>query len=102
MPVQLWSPASGSFGPLDQNDRALAAHVIEAKVARVVGLAQAIAVDVVDGGFAGVVVMDQRVGGTRGAGAGAEPAADRLHEGRLAGAQLPRQADHGRRAQPRA
>src|SRR5213593_4315607 len=99
MPVQLWSPASGSFGPLDQDDGALPDHVVEAEIARFVGLAQTVAIHVIDRNGAGVVTMHERVRGTGGPRAGAQAAADGLDECRLPRPQLSRQPDYRGRAE---
>ncbi len=69
MPVDRRRPGTRTLGPFDQNERSLAYHVVETEVARFIGVAQAIAVDVVDRRYPCVVVMDEGVGGTRRAGA---------------------------------
>src|SRR5258706_13111942 len=53
----------------------------------------------IEGGGSGVVMEDQRVGGTGGARLRAQAAADGLNECRLPRAQLSRQPDYGRGAE---
>src|SRR2546426_4085909 len=99
MPVERGCPRAGALGPLDQDDRAplFPQHVVEAEIASFVGVAQAVAVYVVDRNRTGVVVMNQRVGGTGRARPCAQAAADGLDEGRLPGPQLSRQRSEERR-----
>src|SRR5213593_715304 len=65
VPVQRRRPGARALGPLDQDDGPLAHHVVEAQVLGLVGRAEAIAVDVVDRRAARLVVVYERVGGTR-------------------------------------
>src|SRR3989449_11781117 len=58
-----------------------------------------VAVDVVDGDAAGLVVVHQGVGGARRQRLRPQPATDGLHERRLARAQLAREPDHSRRGE---
>src|ERR1041384_7580031 len=95
MPVEWRRPGTGALGPLDQHDRALANHVVKAEIAGFVGLAQAVAIDVVDRRRAGMVVMDQRVRRAGGARFGSQAAADGLDQRRLPGPQLSRQPNDG-------
>src|SRR3989442_7022402 len=53
VPIERWSPSPRPLGPLDQDDGALPDHVVEAEIARFVGLAQTVAIDVIDGNGAG-------------------------------------------------
>src|SRR5437899_2961860 len=70
MPIERRRPRARALGPLDQDDRALAHHVVEPQVTRLVRVTQAIAVDVVDGrrprsgGGGGVIMMNERIRGT--------------------------------------
>ena len=93
MPIERRSPSPRALGPFDQNDRSLAEHVVEGQITSFVGLAQAVAVYVVDRNRSDVVMMNQRVGGTGRASVRAQAAADGLDEGRLPGPQLSRQPD---------
>src|SRR3989441_13135743 len=60
MPVERGCPRAGALGPFDQDDRAplFPQHVVEAEIASFVGVAQAVAVYVVDRNRTGVVVMN--------------------------------------------
>src|SRR6266540_1009280 len=95
VPIERRCPSPRALWPLDQDDRALPQHVVKAEVPRFVGVAQAVAVDVVDGSGTSAVMMHQRVRGTGGARPGAQAAADGLNERRLPGPQLSRQPDYG-------
>src|SRR5437588_12383287 len=96
MAVERRSPTARPLWPLDEDYRAFSDHVVETEIACLVGVTEPIAVDVIDGNRAGIVVVDQCVRGTRGARARAQTAADRLHQCRLARTQLTRQPDdHG-------
>src|SRR5438445_6324932 len=99
VPLERRQPRGGALRPLHQNDRALSQHVLERQVLGLVRRAEAVAVDVVDGNAGDVVVVHQGISRAGGEGAGAEATADRLDEGGLAGAEVARQADHGRRAE---
>src|SRR2546425_4836627 len=94
VPIERRRPRAGPLGPFDEHDGALARHVVESEVAGFVRRLEAIAVDVVDGRGAGLVVMHQRVGGARRQRPGAQPTTNGLHQGRLARPQLARQPDH--------
>src|SRR3989441_11956942 len=65
VPIQRRRPQARPLGPFDQHDGTLPRHVVESEVAGFVRRLEAIAVDVVDGRGAGLVVMHQRVGGAR-------------------------------------
>src|SRR5882762_5314114 len=99
VPIERWSPSPRPLGPLDQNDGALADHVVEAEIARLVGVAQTVAIHVIEGSGAGVVMMHERVRGTGGPRAGAQAAADGLDEARLPRPQLSGQPDYRGRAE---
>src|SRR2546426_2967187 len=70
VPIERWSPSPRPLGPLDQDDGALPDHVVEAEIARFVGLAQTVAIDVIDGNGAGGAGGG---GGGRGGGNGQAP-----------------------------
>src|SRR5947209_12099973 len=53
VPVERRHPGTGALGPLDQDDGALAQHVLEAEILRLVRGAEPVAVDVVDGAATG-------------------------------------------------
>src|SRR5437867_2800197 len=99
VPIERWRPEARALRPFDEDDRALTHHVVEPEVTGLVGDREPIAVHVIYRRVGGVVMVHQRVGRTGGERARAEPAADRLDERRLPGAELPRQPDHGRGAQ---
>src|SRR3989442_7821468 len=99
VPIERRRPGARALRPFDEDDRALTHHVVEPEVAGLVGDREPIAVHVIYRRVGGVVMVHQRVGRTGGERARAEPAADRLDERRLPGAELPRQPDHGRGAQ---
>src|SRR6266581_4600145 len=99
MSIERGSPRARALGPFDQNDCRLARHVVKIEVTRLVGMAQPVAIHVIDWGLSGVVIVDQRIGGTGGTRLRAQAAADGLNEGRLPRAQLSRQPDYGRGAE---
>src|SRR2546425_1669030 len=77
VPVERRHPRTGALGPLDQDDGALALHVLEAEILRLVRGAEPVAVDVVDGAATGGG-GGAGVGGTgRGGGGGARGAGPR-------------------------
>src|SRR4029077_504827 len=94
MSIERRRPRPRPLGPLDQNDRTLPDHVVEAEIARLVGVAQAVTIHVIDRGRGGFVMMDERIGGTRGARPRPQATANRLDERRLPGAQLSRQPNY--------
>src|SRR5712692_4728184 len=100
MPVERRRPTPCPFRPLDENHRAFPDHVVEAEIACFVRLTQPVAVDMIDRGHAGIVVVHQRVGWTGCPRSRAETAADRLHERGLARAQVTRQPDHSGSREP--
>src|SRR3989441_5181606 len=53
VPVERRHPGPAALGPLDQDDGALALHVLEAEILRLVRGAEPVAVDVVDGAATG-------------------------------------------------
>ena len=63
--IERGRPGSGAFGPLDEYDGALARHVVEPQVTRVVGRAEAVAIDVVHRPATRVVVVHEGIGGAR-------------------------------------
>src|SRR5438105_12562117 len=95
VPIQRWCPRSRAFGPFDQEDRAVAHHVVEREVAGFVGRLEPVAVHVVDRpAVGGYVVMHEGVGGTGGQYASAEARADRLDQSRLPRPELAGEPDH--------
>src|SRR2546425_9495318 len=58
-------PYTTLFRSFDEHDGPLADHVLEAQIARLVRRLEPVAVDVVDGDAAGLVVVHQGVGGAR-------------------------------------
>src|SRR3989442_1425526 len=99
VPIERRRPRAGPLGPFDEHDGALARHVVESEVAGFVRRLEAIAVDVVHGRGAGLVMMHQRLWGARRQRPGAQPTANGLHQGRLARPELAGQPDHNRRGE---
>src|SRR5437867_11846790 len=94
-PVERRRPCAGALRPLDQHDGAFAHHVVKAEVAGFVGIAEAVAIDMVDRRRTGMVMMDERVRRARGTRLGTQAAADGLDQCRLPGPQLSRQPNDG-------
>src|SRR5438067_519315 len=100
LPIQWWDPRAGALGPFDQDDGALAYHVVEPEVTGLVGRLEAIAVHVVHGAAGAVfVMMHQSVCRARGLHARPQAAADCLDQRGLAAAKLARQPDHSGRGE---
>src|SRR4029077_20565067 len=67
VPIQRRQPRPSAFGPLDQHDGPVAHHVLEAEILRFGWGTEAVAIDVInEPGVRCRVLVDQRVGGTRG------------------------------------
>src|SRR2546423_392057 len=96
--IERWRPGPRAFGPFDQDDGPVAYHVVESQVLRLGRGPEAVAVDVIHHAVLGrAVLVDQRVRRTGGESSSTQPPADRLDERGLAGAELTRQPDDGRR-----
>src|SRR3989441_12697065 len=98
VPIERWRPGPRAFGPFDQDDGPVAHHVVESQVLRLGRGPEAVAVDVMHHAVLGrAVLVDQRVRRTGSESSSTQPTADRLDERGLAGAELTRQPDDGRR-----
>src|SRR5215469_8295581 len=93
--------AGASFGPLDEDERAIRPEIAEAEPLELTGVGDAIEIEMMRIAIADAIRLDQAVSRTLDTFADAERAEQLARERRLAGAELAFEIDHAALARER-